>query len=84
MIGFFVQLFVLCFQTFSDMNMLIEIIPCINTYRRAFENAFRRMYALPSNAEALPPMPEDGDSWSALHSWVMPTTSFMEFVMFSR
>ncbi|CAI9767493.1 unnamed protein product [Fraxinus pennsylvanica] len=52
--------------------------------RTAFENAFRLMYALPSNIEALPPMPEDGGHWSALHSWVMPTPSFLEFVMFSR
>lgn len=52
--------------------------------RTAFEDAFRLMYALPSNIEALPPMPEDGGHWSALHSWVMPTPSFLEFVMFSR
>ncbi|KAI9156576.1 hypothetical protein LWI28_008859 [Acer negundo] len=42
------------------------------------------MYALPSHVEALPPMPDDGDRWSALHSWVMPTPSFLEFVTFSR
>lgn len=29
-------------------------------------------------------MPEDGGHWSALHSWVMPTPSFLEFIMFSR
>ncbi|KAL5569492.1 hypothetical protein UlMin_026067 [Ulmus minor] len=52
--------------------------------RTAFEDAFRRMYGLPANIEALPPMPEDGGHWSALHSWVMPTPSFLEFVMFSR
>ncbi|KAG9159518.1 hypothetical protein Leryth_026899 [Lithospermum erythrorhizon] len=52
--------------------------------RSAFEDAFRRMYALPLNVEALPPMPEDDGHWSALHSWVMPTSSFLEFVMFSR
>lgn len=52
--------------------------------RTAFDDAFRRMYALPSHVEALPPMPEDGGHWSALHSWVMPTPSFVEFVMFSR
>ncbi|KAF8397779.1 hypothetical protein HHK36_016701 [Tetracentron sinense] len=52
--------------------------------RTAFEDAFRRMYALPPHAEALPPMPEDGGHWSTLHSWVMPTPSFLEFVMFSR
>lgn len=52
--------------------------------RNAFQDAFRIMYGLPSHIEALPPMPEDGGRWSALHSWVMPTSSFMEFVMFSR
>ncbi|KAJ4720680.1 Glycosyl transferase, family 1 [Melia azedarach] len=52
--------------------------------RTAFEDAFRQMYDLPSHVEALPPMPEDGGYWSSLHSWVMPTTSFLEFMMFSR
>ncbi|KAK7268471.1 hypothetical protein RIF29_21170 [Crotalaria pallida] len=52
--------------------------------RTIFQDAFRQMYALPPHAEALPPMPEDGGYWSALHSWVMPTPSFLEFVMFSR
>ncbi|KAG6763474.1 hypothetical protein POTOM_030891 [Populus tomentosa] len=52
--------------------------------RIAFEDAFRYMYGLPSNFEVLPPMPEDGGHWSALHSWVMPTPSFLEFIMFSR
>ncbi|XP_050210140.1 uncharacterized protein LOC126660612 isoform X2 [Mercurialis annua] len=52
--------------------------------RTAFEAAFRQMYALPPHLEFLPPMPEDGGHWSALHSWVMPTPSFLEFIMFSR
>ncbi|CAI0410803.1 unnamed protein product [Linum tenue] len=52
--------------------------------RTTFENAFRQMYSLPSHLEGLPPMPEDGGHWSALHSWVMPTPSFLEFTMFSR
>ncbi|XP_039022227.1 uncharacterized protein LOC120154598 isoform X2 [Hibiscus syriacus] len=52
--------------------------------RTAFENAFRKMYNLPSDIEALPPMPQDEGHWSSLHSWVMPTKSFLEFVMFSR
>jgi hypothetical protein len=42
------------------------------------------MYGLPEHIEALPPMPEDGHHWSSLHNWVMPTPSFLEFVMFSR
>ncbi|OIV90590.1 hypothetical protein TanjilG_01671 [Lupinus angustifolius] len=52
--------------------------------RTVFQDAFRQMYSLPPHAEALPPMPEDGGYWSALHSWVMPTPSFLEFIMFSR
>ncbi|CAA0814347.1 UDP-Glycosyltransferase superfamily protein [Striga hermonthica] len=52
--------------------------------RTSFEDAFRRMYGLPSTVEALPPMPEGGGHWSALHSWVMPTPSFLEFIMFAR
>lgn len=52
--------------------------------RTAFESAFRRMYGLPLNVDGLPPMPEDSDHWSALHSWVMPTSSFLEFMMFTR
>ncbi|KAK9283587.1 hypothetical protein L1049_011836 [Liquidambar formosana] len=52
--------------------------------RTAFEDAFRQMYGLPSFVEALPPMLEDGGHWSALHSWLMPTPSFLEFIMFSR
>ncbi|KAK1419656.1 hypothetical protein QVD17_28898 [Tagetes erecta] len=52
--------------------------------RTAFQDAFRQMYALPSYVDALPPMPEDGGHWSSLHSWVMTTPSFLEFMMFSR
>ncbi|KAG2310201.1 hypothetical protein Bca52824_021758 [Brassica carinata] len=52
--------------------------------RTTFEEAFRHMYGLPEHIEALPPMPEDGHHWSSLHNWVMPTPSFLEFVMFSR
>ena len=54
------------------------------SYRAVFEDAFRRMYGLPDDVEALPPMPVTGGQWSVLHSWVMPTPSFLEFVMFSR
>ncbi|CAN6305966.1 unnamed protein product [Urochloa humidicola] len=52
--------------------------------RSLFEDAFRIMYGLPENVAALPPMPSDGDHWSTLHSWLMPTPSFLKFVMFSR
>lgn len=27
---------------------------------------------------------DDGGTWSALHSWAMPTSSFVEFILFSR
>ncbi|XVF82979.1 hypothetical protein PTKIN_Ptkin16aG0095800 [Pterospermum kingtungense] len=66
--------------TFWSMCDMLNAGHC----RTAFENAFRKMYNLPSDMEALPPMPEDDGHWSAMHSWVMPTTSFLEFVMFSR
>ncbi|RZC70593.1 hypothetical protein C5167_033734 [Papaver somniferum] len=52
--------------------------------RTVFAKVFRQMYGLPPEVEALPPMPEDGGHWSALHNWLMPTRSFVEFVMFSR
>ncbi|KAK9168499.1 hypothetical protein Syun_000639 [Stephania yunnanensis] len=53
--------------------------------RSVFENAFRHMYSLPEEFDALPLMPEDDlGHWSALNSWVMPTSSFLEFMMFSR
>ncbi|KAK6228328.1 hypothetical protein SCA6_000668 [Theobroma cacao] len=66
--------------TFWSMCDMLNAGHC----RTAFESAFRKMYILPSDMEALPPMPKDDGHWSALHSWVMPTTSFLEFVMFSR
>ncbi|KAJ6840840.1 uncharacterized protein M6B38_118925 [Iris pallida] len=52
--------------------------------RTVFEGAFRLMYGLPEDMAALPPMPDDGDRWSTLHCWVMPTSSYLEFIMFSR
>ncbi|KAJ8642939.1 hypothetical protein MRB53_004687 [Persea americana] len=52
--------------------------------REAFENSFRKMYGLPKEMVALPPMPDDGDHWSIQHCWAMPTPSFLEFIMFSR
>ncbi|CAI9296184.1 unnamed protein product [Lactuca saligna] len=66
--------------TFWSMCDILNAGNC----RMAFQDAFRRMYALPSYVEALPPMPEDGGHWSSLHSWVMATPSFLEFMMFSR
>ncbi|KAK8552749.1 hypothetical protein V6N13_121132 [Hibiscus sabdariffa] len=66
--------------TFWSMCDILNAGRC----RAAFENAFRKMYNLPPDMEALPPMPQDEGHWSSLHSWVMPTKSFLEFVMFSR
>ncbi|KAI3818540.1 hypothetical protein L1987_12350 [Smallanthus sonchifolius] len=50
----------------------------------AFSEALKKMYGVKDNSTSLPPMPADGDSWSVMHSWAMPTKSFLEFVMFSR
>ncbi|KAI3695939.1 hypothetical protein L1987_78945 [Smallanthus sonchifolius] len=66
--------------TFWSMCDILNAGNC----RTAFQDTFRQMYALPSYVEALPPMPEDGGHWSSLHSWVMSTPSFLEFMMFSR
>lgn len=52
--------------------------------REAFTGSLRRMYGLPANWTNLPPMPADGGTWSALHSWAMPTSSFVELVLFAR
>lgn len=50
----------------------------------AFSEALKKMYGIKHNLSSLPPMPTDGDTWSVTHSWVLPTRSFLEFVMFSR
>ncbi|XP_061997016.1 uncharacterized protein LOC133714780 isoform X1 [Rosa rugosa] len=50
----------------------------------AVSEALKRMYGLKYDLESLPPMPVDGDTWSVMHSWALPTRSFLEFVMFSR
>ncbi|KAK9068327.1 hypothetical protein SSX86_012438 [Deinandra increscens subsp. villosa] len=52
--------------------------------KSAFSKAFKKMYGIDSNLTVLPLMPDDGDTWSVMHSWAMPTKSFLEFVMFSR
>ncbi|KVH97278.1 Glycosyl transferase, family 1 [Cynara cardunculus var. scolymus] len=49
----------------------------------AFSDALKKMYGVKDNSTSLPPMPVDGGSWSLMHSWCMPTKSFVEFVMFS-
>jgi len=40
--------------------------------------------SLEHNLDTLPKMPKDEDSWSVMHSWALPTRSFLEYVMFSR
>ncbi|WVZ69619.1 hypothetical protein U9M48_018383 [Paspalum notatum var. saurae] len=54
--------------------------------RQAVLEAFQRMYGLQIDHEldSLLHMPNDGDTWSVMQSWVLPTRSFLEFVMFSR
>ncbi|KAL3829708.1 hypothetical protein ACJIZ3_018510 [Penstemon smallii] len=50
----------------------------------AFSEALGKMYGIKHNLSSLPPMPMDEGTWSVMHSWVLPTKSFVEFVMFSR
>jgi hypothetical protein len=54
--------------------------------RLAVLEAFQRMYGvhLDHDLDSLLHMPNDGDTWSVMQSWVLPTRSFLEFVMFSR
>ncbi|CAH9096717.1 unnamed protein product [Cuscuta europaea] len=49
----------------------------------AFSEALKKMYGVKHNL-SIPQMPADGDTWSVMNSWVLPTRSFLEFVMFSR
>lgn len=49
----------------------------------AFSEALKKMYGIKHNF-SLPAMPIVEDSWSVMHCWVLPTRSFLEFVMFSR
>ncbi|WCJ22677.1 glycosyl transferase family 1 protein [Euphorbia peplus] len=50
----------------------------------AFMEAFKSMYGIQQDLDTLPPMPDDGDTWSVMLSWALPTRSFLEFTMFSR
>ncbi|VFQ94688.1 unnamed protein product [Cuscuta campestris] len=50
----------------------------------AFSEAMKMVYGIKQNISCLPQMPSDGDTWSVMHSWALPTRSFLEFVMFSR
>ncbi|XP_010556580.1 PREDICTED: uncharacterized protein LOC104825864 [Tarenaya hassleriana] len=51
--------------------------------RFAFNETLKKMYGV-KHLDSLPPMPEDGDTWSVMQSWALPTRSFLEFIMFSR
>lgn len=69
--------------------LTFTISPCylINNlvdWRFAVSEALRKMYGIRHNLDSLPPMPLHGDTWSVMNSWVLPTRSFLEFVMFSR
>ncbi|KAK1325817.1 hypothetical protein QJS10_CPA01g02257 [Acorus calamus] len=52
--------------------------------RFVVSEALQKMYNLQHDIDPLPPMPVDGDTWSVMHSWVLPSRSFLEFVMLSR
>lgn len=54
--------------------------------RLAILEAFKKMYGvqLDNDLDSLLHMPNDGGTWSVMQSWVLPTRSFVEFVMFSR
>nr|DAD43243.1 TPA_asm: hypothetical protein HUJ06_001473 [Nelumbo nucifera] len=72
-----------------NVRMPVTIVNTVN--RReitvdwfAVSEALKRMYGVSHGWNSLPPMPMDGDTWSVMQSWVLPTRSFVEFVMFSR
>ncbi|KAL8541116.1 hypothetical protein ACS0TY_002406 [Phlomoides rotata] len=52
--------------------------------RFVFSEALKQMYGIKHKLSSLPVMPSDEGTWSVMHSWVSPTKSFLEFVMFSR
>ncbi|KAG6434398.1 hypothetical protein SASPL_106029 [Salvia splendens] len=49
-----------------------------------FSEALKQMYGIKHNLSSLPAMPSSDGTWSVMHSWALPTKSFLEFVMFSR
>ncbi|KAL3624422.1 hypothetical protein CASFOL_031090 [Castilleja foliolosa] len=49
-----------------------------------FYETLKQMYGVKHNLSSLPKMPSDGGTWSVSYSWVLPTKSFVDFVMFSR
>lgn len=53
-------------------------------FRSVFSEAMKQMYGIKHNLSSLPIMPSKEGTWSVMHSWTLPTKSFLEFVMFSR
>ncbi|KAK8975953.1 hypothetical protein V6N11_025456 [Hibiscus sabdariffa] len=45
-----------------------------------FSETLKRMYGLQHDLNSLPPMPEEGGTWSVMESWALPTKSFLEFM----
>ncbi|CAN6443902.1 unnamed protein product [Victoria cruziana] len=52
--------------------------------RFAVSEAIKRMYGVTKDFDALPLMPDGTGTWSVMHSWALPTRSFLEMVMFAR
>ncbi|KAL3695814.1 hypothetical protein R1sor_009890 [Riccia sorocarpa] len=52
--------------------------------RNVFRETWKQMYGLPPTWNRLPPMPSNSGTWSSRHCWALHTTSFLEFVRFSR
>lgn len=57
---------------------------CYVTIRFVFSEALKQTYGIKHNLSSLPAMPSSDGTWSVMHSWALPTKSFLEFVMFSR
>ncbi|CAI9781525.1 unnamed protein product [Fraxinus pennsylvanica] len=52
--------------------------------RFAFSETLKKMYGIKHDLSSPPPMPTDEYTWSVMNCWVLPTRSFLEYVMFSR
>jgi len=74
-----------CHSGFYSVRMEL-IYSALVPQRLAVLEAFQRMYGvhLDHDLDSLLHMPNDGDTWSVMQSWVLSTRSFLEFVMFSR
>ncbi|XP_057780368.1 uncharacterized protein LOC130998945 isoform X2 [Salvia miltiorrhiza] len=71
------------YQSEQDFWSFCDAINAGNC-RFAFSEAVKKMYGVKHDFTSLPQMPSDGGTWSVMHCWVVPTRSFLEFVMFSR